>query len=158
MTEKSQGDFLDPSQITTYQLGVVQSVSFRLLKKHINHCLAERGLTTMQWFIVGMLYDAGQQGMRITDLAQHVDTTLGYLTNTINLLESKGMVIRTGDARDSRAKLVSINPSYRPICEEIEAELHRKLQATLYVRITPEDLRTYIKVLYQFAKLDEQEK
>lgn len=146
-------EYLELSNVTTYQSGVVQSAAFRNLKKHTDDCLREHGLTTMQWFIIGTVYDAGDNGIRITELAKLVGTTLGFLTNSINLLESKGMLIRAGDDKDSRAKLVYVSASYRKTCKQIEDDLRAKLRLSIYSKVTPAELRVYVNVLYKFANL-----
>jgi DNA-binding MarR family transcriptional regulator len=146
-------DFSDLSKITTYQSGVIQSAAFRALKKYTDDCLREHGITTMQWFIIGTLLDAGPKGMRITDLSYKVDTTLSFLTNTVNLLESKNMLVRLEHASDSRARMVTVSKVFRPKCKVIERDLRNKLRKTLYANISPEELRTYIKVLYELSNL-----
>lgn len=146
-------EYLELSSVTTYQSGVVQSAAFRNLKKHTDDCLREHGLTTMQWFIIGTVYDAGDNGIRITELAKLVGTTLGFLTNSINLLESKGMLTRAGDNKDSRAKLVYVSASYRKTCKIIEKDLRAKLRLSIYSKVTPAELRVYVNVLYKFANL-----
>lgn len=139
--------------ITTYQSGVVQSNAQRVIRSFTNTYLIDHNLTTMQWFIIGTLLDAGQSGMRLTDLAQSVTTTLGYLTNTLNLLEAKGMITRTTDETDSRTKLVAVAESFLPKCTEIEQDLRKKMRKTIYASITPEELTIYIQVLYKLSVL-----
>ncbi|MDQ2973536.1 MAG: hypothetical protein M3Q79_03585, partial [bacterium] len=57
---------LDLSKIATYQSGVVQTTAYRSLKKLTDSCLQKHGITTMQWFVIGSVYDAGHEGVRIT--------------------------------------------------------------------------------------------
>lgn len=150
---KKNVENLSLSGITTYQSGVVQTTAYRTLKRFTDSFLADHGITTMQWFIIGTIKDAGHEGIRMTDLSYKVDTTLGFVTNTVNLLESKGIVIRRDHKTDNRAKLVSITPSFLPQCDEIETDLRRKMRASLYKNISPEELRVYITVLYKLADL-----
>lgn len=149
----SSSNFEDLSKITTYQSGVIQSAAHRNLKKVTDDALAEHKISTMQWFIIGIVYDSGDNGIRITELAKQVGTTLGFLTNAINLLESRKILIRVGDTEDSRAKLVCVAPSYRNKCRTIEEDLRNKLRKSIYSQISYDDLRTYIKVLHKFANL-----
>lgn len=148
-------DSIDLSKITTYQSGVIQSTAYRLLKKHTDNCLREHGLTTMQWFVVGSIYDSGDKGIRITDLAKKVDTTLSFLTHSINLLESRGVLIRMSHKDDNRAKMVAVSPKFKAKCPIIEADLRKKLRKSLYAKITPEELSIYVKVLHKFASLED---
>lgn len=142
------------SEISTYQSGVVQSNAQRAIKNFTDKSLSEHGITTMQWFIIGTLLDAQPAGMRVTDLAKSVTTTLGYLTNTLNLLEARGMITRTTDETDSRTKMISVAKAFVPKCAAIERDLRNKMRASIYAKITPEELTTYIRVLSKLATLE----
>jgi DNA-binding MarR family transcriptional regulator len=139
--------------ITTYESGVVQSTAYRVLGKRVTELLKKHDISMMQWFVLGTIYSAGTGGLRLTDLAAKVDTGLPFLTNLINLLESKGMVVRVNNLDDSRSKFVVVTPSFSRKCPVIEMDLRKGLRDSLYKNINPEDLLVYIKVLYQLAAL-----
>lgn len=139
--------------ITTYQSGVAQSSAYRNLNKLFSKMLKEHGLTCMQWFVVGTIYDAGKQGIMLTHLSEKLQTGLPFITNTINLLESKGIVERKSSPLDSRAKCVSIMPGYTAECEQIELDLRAKMRSSVYSDVSAKDLRIYIKVLYQLSNI-----
>ena len=141
------------SEISTYQSGVVQSTASRKLNRHVNDFLRPYELTSMQWFIIGTIYDAGSTGITLTALNQKLGTTLPFMTNSINLLESRGIVQKTSDSKDARTKIVAISPNYTETCREIEDYLRQKMRQLLYKDIEPEDLTSYIKVLYIMANL-----
>lgn len=141
-------------ELTTYQVGALQSSSHRALKKHKDALLQDYGITGMQWYIIGTVLDAGEKGMRITDLAKYLDTTMAFLTNTVNLLESKGILMRTSSSVDSRSRMVSVTAGFRPICAKIETDLREKLRESLYSKLSREDLETYIKVISRFTELN----
>jgi DNA-binding MarR family transcriptional regulator len=156
--KKSLADYLQKgniSNITTYQAGILQSVVNRTLQKHSDTILRKYGLTKMHWLILGSILDAQNKGVRITDLAKTLGTTLPYLTTTINLLESKGMVARANHETDSRAKLVVIDPAFAERCQEIESAMRTALRKTIYANVDPEDFHTYMKVLYQLSQMQE---
>lgn len=144
---------MELSNITTYQSGVVQAAAYRNLNKLFTILLKEHELTCMQWFVIGTILDAGPEGIKLTDLANKLQTGLPFITNIINMLESKGMVERRFKPDDNRTKFVSIQPDFVAECHEIEQALRAKLRQTIYSKITPEELRTYIKVLYQFSQI-----
>lgn len=141
------------ANVKTYQAGVIQSTAFRVINKTTANLLKEYNLSTMQWFIVGTVYDADKKGISITDLANKLDTGISFLTNSINVLELKGMVVRKDHNKDSRVRLVHINPEFKPQCADIEERLREKMREKLYDHITREDLQTYIKVLKQLSAL-----
>jgi DNA-binding MarR family transcriptional regulator len=115
--------------------------------------LKDYGLTCMQWFVLGTIFDSGDEGIQLTKLAAKLQTGLPFITNTINLLESKGMVERRGSLTDSRSKCVFIKEEFKVECERIEENLRDKLRKTFYANITPKDLKAYIRVLYKLGQI-----
>lgn len=154
MSSKNLPDDFSVSKYTTYQVGALQSAAHRALRKHKDACLQDYGITGMQWYIIGTVLDAGRKGMRITDLAQFMGTTMAFMTNTVNLLESKGMLVRSTNDDDSRSRMIKVAPKFKPQCKKIEADLRQKLRNSMYANLTIEDLNTYIKVLSRFSELD----
>ena len=154
---KLQNITIDLSTITTYESGVAQSTAYRVLSKHVTEILKKHDVSMMQWFVLGTIYSSGTGGIRLTDLAKKVNTGLPFLTNLINLLETKGMVHRVSNLDDSRSKFVVVTPDFSRKCRTIEADLRDGMRKSLYSHIKPEDLVTYIKVLYQIAAIENNE-
>jgi DNA-binding MarR family transcriptional regulator len=139
------------SAISTYQSGIAQATAHRITSRIVSDYLIRYDLTAMQWFIIGYIYDAGSIGLTMTDLGRVIGTTLPYTTNTINLLESKGIINKKVHETDSRTKIVTVNPSYLEVVQEIEAGLRDELRDNLYGQnhISREELQAYITVLYK---------
>jgi DNA-binding MarR family transcriptional regulator len=147
-------DFLekgDLADITTYQAGVMQSAVHRSLQKQSDQILKPYGITKMHWLIIGTVLDKDKAGIRITELAEILGTTLPYLTTTINLLQSKNILSRVHNSKDSRSKLITINPDFVPQCAKIEQAMREELRKTIYAHVDPQDFRVYIKVLHQLT-------
>lgn len=140
--------------LTTYQAGVLQASAHRGLQKYCDEILRQYGLTKMHWLITGTVLDYGEEGINITDLAQKLSTKLPYLTNTINLLESKNILERRTDENDERTKRVIVAPEFKSKCEEIERTLRNQLRGTIYQNVTPEEFRIYMDVVYKLSKID----
>ena len=154
MTSSTNSFSKDISQITTYQSGIAQSSAHRAINRIVSDYLLQHDLTPMQWFTIGCVYDAGEQGIRLSDLTRKLSTTLPYVTNTITLLESKGMVRKIAHAGDSRIKLASITTSYLPMVEEIEAGLRDHMRRNLYENdhISRDELQAYVSVLFKIVQ------
>lgn len=144
----------DISQITTYDSGVMQATAHRILTRINSDFLSQYGLTSTQWFVIGYVYEAGPEGIRLNDLMRTLDTTMPFITNIINLLESKDILHKISSADDSRIKIARLNPAYEARVEEIEQGLREELRARLYREdnITREELSNYIAVLYKIAQ------
>ncbi len=143
----------DISQISTYESGVIQSAAHRLTMKVKADFLSSYDLTPMQWFAIGSAYDAGETGVRLTDLRRQLDVTMPFITNLVNSLESKGILHKVSDLSDSRVKIALLNPSYRSTVGEIEVGLRETLRNELYIKdnISRQELQTYISVLYKIV-------
>jgi DNA-binding MarR family transcriptional regulator len=145
----------DISQITTYESGVVQSAAHRLTMKIKSDFLSQYGLTTMQWFVIGFAYDAGDAGIRLNSLMKTLDTTMPFITSLVNNLELKGYIHKTSDTTDSRIKIAKLNPKYQGEVEEIEGGLRDRLRDELYGHdgITRDELNAYISVIYKISQI-----
>lgn len=155
LTNRSKtGATTAPSFVTTYQAGVVQAAAHRGLQKICDDILRPYGLTKMHWMITGTILDAGPNGISITDLAGKLSTKLPYLTNTINLLESKGMLKRQISNNDERTKLVVVSDRYIATCKEIEQTMRRQLRTTIYRDISRQEFEIYMSVVYKLSDID----
>ena len=153
MSIENFANSIDISTITTYQVGMLQASSHRLLQKHSEDVLKQFDINKMHWIIIGTVLDAGNEGIRLSDLATKLGTTISYITTAVNLLSSRNILIREQNDADSRSKIITINESYKPVCTEIETTLREALRESLYAKIARKDLETYIKVMAQFVSL-----
>ncbi len=144
---------MNKTDLTTYQAVVLQSRAHRAIKVHLSQLLKVHNITMMQWSILGLVADANEQGMRISDLAHALDTSLAFVTTSVNVLEAKGFVKRSGHAHDNRAKLVHLSKEFAPKVAAIETDLTAKQQADLYKDLSADDVTTYFNVLRYFAKV-----
>ncbi len=154
MTKSTILPKIDLSSLATYEVGVMQSSAHRLMSKIKSHYLEQYDLTAMQWFALGYINDAGPDGMSLTALKDILDTTMPFITNTINLLESKGLIRKITKPGDNRTKIVFINPSYKPLLKQIEVGLRDELRRELYGNdtITRDELQTYVNVIYKMVQ------
>ena len=143
----------DIGLITTYQSGIAQASAHRVINRVVSDYLLRYDITAMQWFIIGYVHDAGDAGVTLTDLSSVLGTSFPYITNTVNLLESKGIISKKIHTQDSRIKLVTVNKEHTDMVNEIEAGLREELRTILYSsdNISREELQTYIRVLYKIG-------
>jgi DNA-binding MarR family transcriptional regulator len=144
---------IDLSKITTYQAGAVQASMHRTLQQKCDEILLPFGISKMHWLIVGHVWDAGPEGIRISDLAASLGTTISYLTTATNSLEAKGYLMRKENDEDGRSKFIVINPKKVKKCREIERTLRAGLRSSIYAKINPEEFRTYLKVMYDLSSI-----
>lgn len=143
----------DLHNYTTYQVGAIESAAHRALRQHKDELLKGYDLTGMDWYIIGAVADAGSAGIRTTDLAKQLGTTMGFLTKSTNLLEAKGILQKRANATDARSYHIVLSKKYRTTLEEIEQALRAKLRTSIYNMVTPAELQTYIRVIEKFSQL-----
>lgn len=143
-----------PANTPTYRAAVTQSRANRAFKSKMSDLLKSHNITMMQWTIVGLVSDSGKDGLRISDLANELDTSMAFITTTVNMLEAKGMVQKSSHERDSRAKLVRLVATFKPKVAEIEKDLHSHIQKWLAKKVNAKDLATYFATLNIIAQAE----
>lgn len=141
------------SDLTTYNVGIIEASAHRSLRQHKDSLLKNYGLTGVEWYIIGTVADAGDAGIRTTDLANILGTTLGFLTKTVALLEAKKYIFKKANVEDARSSFICFNEKKRAVIDEIEVALRHKLRESIYGHVSPEELLTYISVLQKFSQI-----
>lgn len=154
MKHKSTPPAANNSNLTTYSVGAMQASVHRSLQKHSDAILKPYGITKAQWLLIGTVLDYGEKGVSISELGNKLDTTLAYLTNTVNLLESKNILVRNRSSVDSREKFVTIQANFVPMCDEIEKTLREGLSVLIYGAVSPANFKQYVKVLQKLSNID----
>lgn len=149
-----RGNEVELSKIPTYQAGIMQSKAYRSLRVFMAGLLKKYELTMMQWAIIGLVYESDKKGIKVSDIAERLDTTVAFVTTHINLLSTLDFVERTVGLKDSRVRVISINPKAKKRIQKIENDLRSQMRRKLYRLITPEELSAYIKVLNKLALID----
>lgn len=140
--------------LSTYQAGVTQAYLNRKLQKLCDDILRPYGITKTQWLVVGTILDNQMKGIRLSDLADKLGTTMSYLTTTINLLESRGILERTNDRDDTRSKQITVADDFVDTCAEIEHTLRDSLRKTFYAKVDPDEFKVYISVMNELAAIE----
>lgn len=133
----------------------MQARSFRTLKKYFEECLTPYGLTSMQWFIAGTVYDHGEKGIAMTTLAKEMGITLPSLLGALEGLEAKGMVTKVNNSGDNRIKMIAATQRFIEHCPIIEESLRVKFRNTLYKNLSFDELTTFVQVMYKIANLEQ---
>lgn len=108
----------------------------------------------MQWLIIGTVLDYGEEGVRLSELAEKLGTSMPYLTAAVNQLEVKGILLRQSNEKDVRSKFITVAGDYATTCDEIEKALRNGLRKTIYAKIDPKEFRVYLKVMGELASFE----
>jgi DNA-binding MarR family transcriptional regulator len=90
-----------------------------MLHKTGTRAVETEGLTTQQWAVLGALSrPEAQGGMSVGDLARYLMVSRQNLSGLLSRMERDGHLSLAADARDRRAKLVSMSDHGRKVWQE----------------------------------------
>lgn len=118
-------------QLTTYQGVILQARAFRAIRTFMIETLKDYNLTLTEWLMIGVVVDAGREGVRISDLAENLGVEMPVITNLVKRAEASGWVTHAVDKNDKRAKRIYSTTSSRQKACNIEGELQRATGAWL---------------------------
>lgn len=105
-------------------------------------------LTPRHIHIMEYICQAPESGIRISEIARQMHSTMPSITKLVNELTAKGLARKRKDQHDRRVCAISATPSGRKVYRIYVEEYHRQL-ADLFSEIPEEDIRTAIRVIRQ---------
>lgn len=120
------------------------SVLARRYSAYAGKQMSEEGIThTMAWPMV-MLGRLGD-GVRLSALANILCIEGPSLVRTVDQLVERGLVERTEDPQDRRAKMLFLTAKGKAACERIEVKLSN-LRTNIYQQVTDQDIQACLRV------------
>lgn len=108
-------------------------------RAELDRRLADLGLSQARWLVLLHLARFDHEPTQ-RELAQSVAVEGPTLARLLDSLEAQGLVQRKAAPEDRRAKLITLQPSARPMIEKIEA-ISTQVRQELFNGIPDEDLR-----------------
>ena len=108
-------------------------------RAELDRRLADLGLSQARWLVLLHLARFDHEPTQ-RELAQSVAVEGPTLARLLDSLEAQGLVQRKAAPEDRRAKLITLQPSARPMIEKIEA-ISTQVRQELFNGIPEEDLR-----------------
>jgi DNA-binding MarR family transcriptional regulator len=137
-----------PEQLPTYKKAALQVVAYKNIRDTINSVLNRFDLNTMQWIILGTLYE-NATGLRITDIAKSLQVEVPLITTLASPLMREGLVSNRVSKTDRRSKPLALTPRGKEAVGQIEAELAKHLE-TLEQGLTDSEVTSYFQTLETF--------
>lgn len=136
--QKASNQFKDRQlNVVIHEIGLVTAKLF-------NRRVKEVGLTRAQWHVLYLLNE--EDGLKQTELANHLSMTKPTLGKIVDLLEADGWVIRKPDTRDRRAKRVFLTSKIKPLIQPLE-EIVDEIGAITTRGLTVEQQRIFSECL-----------
>jgi DNA-binding MarR family transcriptional regulator len=143
----------NPSLISTYNTGLVQTKAYRTLQAETKRLLQPYGITTVEWAMLGVLYD-NPNGLRFLPLAEVLGVEQSFVTVLTAKLKKKGLVQVVIDEHDRRHKWILLTSSAKPFVKKVEKVVRNGVRPILG-DLTRKDILTYLKVLERIVDYSE---
>lgn len=140
-------------QLTTYQAVIAQSRAFRALRTFMSTTLLRHNLTMTQWLMLGMIVDAKETGVRVSDLADVLGVEMPVVTNLVNRAEQAGQIRRVADDTDKRSRRIVVTPEFAECICAIEGELQHEAQQWM-CGLSRQDMDGYFAIVEALATCD----
>lgn len=134
---------------TTYQMGLLQAKTYRIIRGHLAKILSAYDLSIPEWTILGQVFE--QEGIRLAEISVILSVEAPLVTTLADQLEKKGLVARSDDPQDRRAKLITLTEKGKDLVPKIEDNANQKIKE-LMQGISEQDLMVYNRVLEFIAK------
>ncbi len=129
----------------TYQVGLLQTKAYRVLKQRTAELLKTSDISTVEWAMLGILYD-NSQGIRLNILADELGVEAPFVTKMMRKLLKNNLINLIADPEDSRAKVVCLTKQGKSFVEKTELYISKKMKNT-FKDISKGDLLRYVLVL-----------
>jgi DNA-binding MarR family transcriptional regulator len=132
------------SDYTSYRIGLVQAKAYRLVKNLTGEALKKYELSSIDWAMIGLLYDFGE--MRYGELAEALGVEAPFVSVLAEGLEQKGYVKETKSTTDKRVKNIHLTKKGERLVPELEAAVRAKIDP-LFEHIGQSDISRYVHTL-----------
>lgn len=132
-----------PSQ-KAYNAGLLQGKAYRILTAQLTSALLPYNLSIPEWKLLGQLADNGS--MKLAKLADLLGVEAPLITSLVDSLEKKGLVRRTDDKVDKRAKIIQGTKKAMKLVGKIEPIVQTAISPLLR-GVTDKEFRAYMHVL-----------
>jgi DNA-binding MarR family transcriptional regulator len=115
--------------------------------QHKNAALEATGVTLKEHFVMVALMSAPMTQLELSALVK-IDKSV--ISATLDTLEAKGLVVRTPDPRDRRARRPTLTPRGRKLCQRATLATE-KAEQDLLAQLDPAQRQAFLAVLRHYA-------
>lgn len=135
-----------PRAVKPFRFGFLIHDVSRMRRTLFDSQVKPLGITRSQWSVLAALSRMGREGMMQVDLARQMDVGKVTIGGLIERLERVGLVSRTVDAEDRRARRVLITQKGYGLINQME-EIGNANNEKLLKDVTEEELRITTETL-----------
>src|SRR5215203_5989651 len=101
--------------------------AYRSMARHAERSLGAADMGFSEFTILEALLSKGP--LKVNDIGRRINLTSGSITTAIDRLEGRGLVKRSVDESDGRARLVSLTPSGRSLITKMFGSHKQRMDA-----------------------------
>lgn len=139
--------------VKTYDLIRLQGKSYRFIKNYINNSLAKEKLSSLEWGILGLLYE-NKEGQRYIELAQSMGVEPPFITELVSTLLKQNLIHTKDSEKDKRSKVLSLSEKGKKRVEAMEKNLEKRLHSQ-FTDISSGEWKTYREVMNKLIEVTE---
>ena len=117
-----------------------------LLSRALSKHLSEFGLTISQHTVLAFLKANTERGLALNVLSQLLSLSSPNITNVVDRLEGKGLVVRTSHRRDRRVKIIRLTPKGKEL-EKRVFDVHGQRIESMLEHLDEKELEELILLL-----------
>ncbi|MEU3985462.1 MarR family transcriptional regulator [Streptomyces sp. NPDC026672] len=111
----------------------------------------DTGMPHLYYSILANLSEAPDHRLRMTDLAEKSKITRSRLTYAVGRLEKDGLILREGCSSDKRGSIAALTETGLAVLEDAAPGHVATVRATLFDRLTPEQVRQLEEIFSEVA-------
>ena len=108
--------------------------------------LATLNVSMAEYSVLSLLYEAGPEGMRMSELAERRLMSTGGFTRLADRLERRGLIERRRNTADGRVFHAILTSAGRALMRRARRRHHRDLRELFFSRLDDDDLRSLARI------------
>ncbi|TYB48948.1 MarR family winged helix-turn-helix transcriptional regulator [Actinomadura chibensis] len=117
--------------------------------------LAPLNVSMAEYSVLSLLYEAGPDGMRMSDLARRRLMSTGGFTRLADRLQNRGLIERRRSAADGRGFEATLTADGRTLIRRARRQHHNDLRELFFARLDDDHLRCLAEIWDLLAPADE---
>ena len=113
--------------------------------------LCDHGLTAAQFGVLRVVGDAGDQGIKLSEVGGRLFVTCGNVTGLVDRLEESGLLVRDDHPDDRRAILAKLTSSGRLLYEDIVPR-HRARVSRIMACLSTAEMEMLVDLLWRIKE------
>lgn len=112
---------------------------------------ADSGMTLYEYVVLSALSEVGKDGLRVTQLAEVTSAAPSRLSQVVQRLEQRELLVRRPDPGDGRATRVHLLPAGRKVLEAAAPGHVAAVRRLVFDQLTPAQVRQLRSIAFRIA-------